>query len=53
MSPQATLQRGYAIVSRDHTTVTAVGQTGVGDRLTVQLVDGRIGVDVTSVEEAP
>ncbi len=53
MSPQATLQRGYAIVSRDHTTITAVGQTGVGDRLTVQLVDGRIGVDVTSVEEAP
>lgn len=49
MSPQATLQRGYAIVSRGSLTVSAAAQTSVGESLTVQLVDGRIGVEVTSI----
>ncbi|MDQ7991185.1 MAG: exodeoxyribonuclease VII large subunit [Propionicimonas sp.] len=52
MSPQATLQRGYAIVSRDHETIAQAGQTAPGESLTVQFVDGRIAVDVTSVQEA-
>lgn len=52
MSPQATLQRGYAIVSRDSETISAAAQTAPGEPLTVQFVDGRIGVDVTSVQEA-
>ena len=53
MSPQATLQRGYAIVSRGADTVTSTAQTAPGEALTVQLVDGRIRVDVTEVQEAP
>jgi len=52
MSPQATLQRGYAIVSRDHDTISQASQTAPGESLTVQFVDGRIAVDVTSVQEA-
>ena len=53
MSPQATLQRGYAIVSRDSETIAAAAQTEVGQSLTVQFVDGRIAVDVTAVQERP
>lgn len=52
MSPQATLQRGYAIVSRDSETISTAAQTAPGESLTVQFVDGRIGVDVTSTQEA-
>ena len=51
MSPRATLQRGYAIVSRDSETISEAAQTAAGESLTVQFVDGRIGVDVTSVQE--
>lgn len=51
MSPQATLQRGYAIVSRDAETITAAAQAAPGQALTLQFVDGRIGVDVTTIEE--
>lgn len=53
MSPQATLQRGYAIVSRGAETITSTAQTAPGEALTVQFVNGRIGVDVTEVQEAP
>ncbi len=53
MSPQATLQRGYAIVSRESETISAAAQTEVGQSLAVQFVDGRIGVDVTAVQERP
>ena len=52
MSPQATLQRGYAIVSRGQQTITSTTQTAPGEALTVQFVDGRIGVDVTEIQEA-
>ena len=51
MSPRATLQRGYAIVSRDSETISEAAQTAAGESLTVQFVEGRIGVDVTSVQE--
>ena len=53
MSPQATLQRGYAIVSRGDETIASTSQTAPGEALAVQFVDGRIGVDVTEVQEAP
>lgn len=49
MSPQATLQRGYAIVSRGPQTITAVAQVTPGDAVTLQLVDGRLTADVTAV----
>lgn len=50
LSPQATLQRGYAIVAQGPQTITGVGQTAVGDALTVQLLDGRLAAEVTAVE---
>ncbi|MCW5951279.1 MAG: exodeoxyribonuclease VII large subunit [Propionibacteriaceae bacterium] len=52
MSPRATLQRGYAIVSRGDETIASITQTAPGEALTVQFVDGRIGVDVVEVQEA-
>ena len=52
MSPQATLQRGYAIVARGAETITSATQTAPGEALTVQFVDGRIGVDVSALQEA-
>ncbi len=47
MSPQQTLQRGYAILSTgDGTTVTSVEQLDPGDDLLAQLADGQIALEV-------
>ena len=53
MSPRATLQRGYAIVSRGSETISSIAQAAPGEALTLQFVDGRMGVDVTTIEETP
>lgn len=52
LSPQATLQRGYAILTdADHHTVDRVAATGDGAALTARLADGRLGLTVTQITE--
>ncbi|MGB7963086.1 MAG: exodeoxyribonuclease VII large subunit, partial [Propionicimonas sp.] len=50
MSPRATLQRGYAIVSRGHETVGVIADVTRGDSVNVQLIDGRLTAAITAVE---
>ncbi len=52
LSPQATLQRGYAILTdADDRTIDRVGATGTGAELTARLADGRLGLTVTQTME--
>lgn len=52
LSPQATLQRGYAILTdADDHTVDRVAATREGAALTARLADGRVGLTVTAVTE--
>ncbi len=47
LSPQATLQRGYAILTAgDDRTVDRVAATATGAELTARLADGRLGLTV-------
>lgn len=49
LSPQATLQRGYAILSdADGGTVDRVAATAKGAKLTARLADGQLGLTVTT-----
>jgi exodeoxyribonuclease VII large subunit len=51
LSPQATLQRGYAILADGRgRTVDRVAATASGERLTARLADGRLGLTVTEIE---
>ncbi len=52
LSPQATLQRGYAILTdTDDHTVDRVAATHEGAPLTARLADGRLGLTVTTLTE--
>ncbi|MCB0913114.1 MAG: exodeoxyribonuclease VII large subunit [Propionibacteriaceae bacterium] len=52
LSPQATLQRGYAILTdTDEGTVDRVAATEPGATLTARLADGRLGLTVTQITE--
>jgi exodeoxyribonuclease VII large subunit len=44
--PAAALRRGYAIVKKGRAYVTGVGQVSAGDRLAIQLSDGKINAHV-------
>ncbi len=48
LSPLLTIARGYAVVRRDNdqTIITSIQQTQPGDRLTIQVTDGYIPVEV-------
>ncbi len=48
LSPLLTIARGYAIVrrERDATIVTHIGQVQLGEKLTIQVIDGHIPVAV-------
>lgn len=50
LSPLLTIARGYAIVRResDSEIVSSIRQTQAGERLTIQVVDGQIPVEVRS-----
>ena len=51
LSPQATLQRGYAILADEQgRTVDRVAATGLGASLTARLADGRLRLTVSDVE---
>jgi len=49
LSPQATLQRGYAILTRGGETVGSVAHTRVGDALDARLADGQLHIHVTAL----
>lgn len=53
LSPQATLQRGYAVVRRaaDGSIVLQAGQVRTGDTLDIMLHQGRLVADVTDVTD--
>lgn len=52
LSPQATLQRGYAILSDSKgNTVDRTSATAKGRKITAQLADGRLGLTVASIEK--
>ena len=52
LSPQATLQRGYAILTdTDEGTVDRVAATEPGAALIARLADGRLGLTVTQITE--
>ena len=55
ISPNKTLERGYAIVSQPETdaTITSVMQTTADQALTVRLKDGKLGVKVTKKWQNP
>ena len=42
LSPLAVLSRGYAVVSKEGSTVTRAAHLKAGDRLTVRFADGQI-----------
>ncbi|MDX1520265.1 MAG: exodeoxyribonuclease VII large subunit [Anaerolineae bacterium] len=46
LNPQATLDRGYAIVQKGETVVTKTGQVSRGDGLIVKVSDGEFGATV-------
>jgi exodeoxyribonuclease VII large subunit len=49
MSPKATLERGYAILTTDDAqSVTSVADVEPNDNLSIYLADGQLGVTVTS-----
>jgi exodeoxyribonuclease VII large subunit len=50
MSPQATLERGYAILLRgDGAAVRSVDQVRAGEDLVAQLADGQLGLEIRQV----
>lgn len=52
LSPQATLQRGYAILTDSKgNTVDRVAATAKARKLSAQLADGRLGLTVASIEK--
>ncbi len=54
MSPQQTLERGYAILSAgDGTCVTSVHHVSPGDNLLAQVTDGQIGLTVHETRPRP
>jgi len=52
LSPLGVLERGYAVVTRsdDGSVVTAAGQVGPGDGLSIRLRRGRLEADVTGTD---
>lgn len=51
LSPKATLQRGYAILSdAEGGTIDRVAATAKGAKLTARLADGQLGISVTKTE---
>lgn len=53
LAPHRVLERGYAwVANADGLALTSVGQVVPGQGLTVQLADGRLNVEVASVEQA-
>lgn len=51
LSPQETLNRGYAVVQHDNTILRDAGTVSVGDPLDILVAAGRLGATTTSVTE--
>jgi exodeoxyribonuclease VII large subunit len=50
LSPQKTLERGYAIVRTESTVVTASADVAAGMRVDIRVADGAFGALVEDVE---
>lgn len=48
-SPQAALRRGYALIRKDSTIVRSGSDVGIGDELTLQLIDADVAVETKRV----
>lgn len=55
LSPQATLERGYAVVSRarDGAVVTQTEQVAPGEKLAIMLKSGQVAAEVRATDPAP
>lgn len=53
INPLATLTRGYAIISKDKMLVYNTANVGIGDKIQVKLVDGKLECLVQEVIEGP
>ena len=53
LNPEATLERGYAIVRKGRAVVARAAQVGPGDNLLIQVSDGEFGATVTEEKESP
>ena len=53
VSPERTLERGYAIVYREGRVVRDAGEVGAGEAVTARLARGRLTATVTSVSSEP
>lgn len=51
LSPQETLNRGYAVVQHDNTVLRDAGTVSIGDPLDILVAAGRLGATTTSVTE--
>lgn len=51
LSPQETLNRGYAVVQHNNTVLRDAGTVSVGDPLDILVAAGRLGATTTSVTE--
>lgn len=51
LSPQETLNRGYAVVQHNNTVLRDAGTVSVGDPLDILVAAGRVGATTTSVTE--
>lgn len=51
LSPQETLNRGYAVVQHENTVLLDAGNVSVGDPLDILVAAGRLGATTTSVTE--
>ncbi len=50
LSPLATLQRGYAIASKDNRILHAADEVRLGDKIQVQLLEGSLGCVVENID---
>jgi len=53
LSPQQTLNRGYAVVQHDNMVLRAAADVAVGDDLDILVAAGRLSATTTSVTETP
>lgn len=53
LSPAKLFERGFAAVSVNHEPLTSVEAANTGDRITIRLIDGKLGATVNLIERIP
>ena len=51
LSPLATLQRGFAIASRDHCILKSADEVAIGEKIQVRLSEGQLLCEVIEKEK--